>query len=532
MSVRGAAEVGAGLAPARDARRIVPGERIHVVGAAGAGASAAALLAHWAGAVVDGCDPGGSSQYTPALDAAGIAVAATHDAGHVHATPAPDRLAVTKALTAVAPDHPELVAARAAGIPVESWQQVVADAATGRTLVAVAGTHGKSTTSGWLVHVLVAAGLDPGAFVGALLPASDTGVGVPATARRGAGRPFVVEADEYAGNFDPYRPAIAVVTSAEWDHPDVFADRDAVIATFEAWLRRAGPGPDGEPPVLVANVADEGVATLVERLADWPGRVVATALVDVAPQRMAGFARGIGDRFGTMAGPATALLGRVVAADAAGTTLEIAGLDPLAGPVRARLATAGRHNAANALGVAGAAIAAGATPAAAVGGLAGFAGVGRRLERKGEAAGVVVYDDYGHHPTAIRETLAAVRQREPGRRVWAVYEPLTYHRTAALLDAFADVLATADAVAIADIWAGRDPDTSIASAAGLASAVASRAPGIPCAAPGSVEATAAWLADAVRAGDVVLVMGGGRSYRIGELLLAHLAGTAGRGPVR
>ncbi len=109
--------------------------------------------------------------------------------------------------------------------------------------------------------------------------------------------------------------------------------------------------------------------------------------------------------------------------------------------------------------------------------MASFTGVGRRLERKGEVGGVVVYDDYGHHPTAIRETLAAVRQREPGRRVWAVYEPLTYHRTAALLDAFADVLAAADAVAIADIWAGRDPDTTIASAAGLAAAVAARRAG-------------------------------------------------------
>ena len=97
--------------------------------------------------------------------------------------------------------------------------------------------------------------------------------------------------------------------------------------------------------------------------------------------------------------------------------------------------------------------------------LGSFAGVGRRLERKGEAAGVVVYDDYGHHPTAIRETLLAVRQREPGRRIWAVYEPLTYHRTAALLPAFADALATADGVVVADIWAGRDPDTTVASAA-------------------------------------------------------------------
>jgi UDP-N-acetylmuramate--alanine ligase len=135
----------------------------------------------------------------------------------------------------------------------------------------------------------------------------------------------------------------------------------------------------------------------------------------------------------------------------------------------------------------------------------------------------VVYDDYGHHPTAIRATIAAVRQRAPGRRVWAVYEPLTYHRTAALLDAFADALSDADAVAIADIWAGRDPDTTVASAAGLARAVSARTPGIPCAAPGSVEATARWLTGEVRPGDAVLVMGGGRSYRIGELLLQHLA---------
>ena len=154
---------------------------------------------------------------------------------------------MTKALTAIAPDHPELVAARDAGIPVEPWQQVIADAASGRTLVGIAGTHGKSTTAGWLVHVLVSAGLDPAAFVGALLPASLTG-GVPATARRGSGAAFVVEADEYAGNFDAYRPAIAVVTNLEWDHPDVFADRDAVFAALEAWLRRAADGAAAREP--------------------------------------------------------------------------------------------------------------------------------------------------------------------------------------------------------------------------------------------------------------------------------------------
>jgi UDP-N-acetylmuramate--alanine ligase len=527
MTVRGAAEVGAGLAPARDARPIEPGERIHVVGAAGAGASAAALLASWAGASVDGCDPGGPSQYTPALVAASIRVADHHDPSHVGSAGArPARLAVTKALTAIDPDNAELHAAREAGVPLEPWQQVVADAAASRQLIAVAGTHGKSTTSGWLVEVLAGGGADPGAFVGALLPPALTGIGVAATARRGTGAPFVVEADEYAGNFDAYRPAVAVLTSAEWDHPDVFADRDAVLAAFEGWIRRMagidGPAGAGSPPVLVANVADAGVAELAGRLADWPGRLVATALVDAEPQRAGTYARGIADRFATATGPAQTLLGRITAADRDATRVELIGLDPLAGPLAARLPTAGRHNAANALGVAGAAAAVGLLPAVIVRGLAAFGGVGRRLERKGEAAGVVVYDDYGHHPTAIRETLAAVRQREPGRPVWAVYEPLTYHRTAALLEQFAEVLAAADAVAIADIWAGRDPDTTIASAGGLAEAVARRNPRIAAAAPGTVEETARWLAVEVRSGDVVLVMGGGRSYRIGELLLEHL----------
>jgi UDP-N-acetylmuramate--alanine ligase len=135
-----------------------------------------------------------------------------------------------------------------------------------------------------------------------------------------------------------------------------------------------------------------------------------------------------------------------------------------------------------------------------------------------------VYDDYGHHPTAIRETIAAVRQREPGRRVWAVLEPLTFHRTAAMLHELAGALATADAVAVADIWAGRDPDTTIASSADLAAVTARLRPGMPAGAPGSVEATAGWLADQLESGDVVLVLGGGRSYRIGELLLERLGG--------
>jgi UDP-N-acetylmuramate--alanine ligase len=537
---RSAAELGAGLAPARAARAIRPGERIHVLGIAGAGASAAALLARAAGAVVTGCDPGGPSPYTPALEAVRVPIEWAHHPAHVGVTPPPDRLAVTKALTAISPDHPELLAARAAGIPVEPWQQLVADASSDRLQVAVAGTHGKSTTAGWLTWLLAESGADPSAFVGALLPAALTG-GLPATARVGAGHAFVVEADEYAGNFDAYRPGVAVVTTVEWDHPDVFADRAAVIDAFASWLARVPAA------TIVANLDDAGVRDVLGRLATRAARtgpVIGVSIGGQAGSRVRHGQRAIGPGATSPVAADDAgvvglehvvdrrLSGTITDRTPQGTVLDIEGLTP--GPRRIVLPTTGDHNATNALAALGAAMAVASSGGAfearpdadrLLWALATFPGIGRRLERKGEAAGVVVYDDYGHHPTAIRATLAALREREPGRRTWAVYEPLTFHRTAAMLDEFADALAEADAVAVADIWASRDPDTLITSPGALAAAVRARRPGMTAFAPGSVEATAAWLAREVRDGDAVLVMGGGRSYRIAELLLEALQGS-------
>jgi UDP-N-acetylmuramate--alanine ligase len=347
--------------------------------------------------------------------------------------------------------------------------------------------------------MLVRDGRDPSAFVGALLPATITG-GLPATARRGHGEVFVVEADEYAGNFDPYRPDVALVLNAEWDHPDVFADEDAVLDAFAGWLQRAVA--DGRRPTLIANVGSAGVAKLVgSRLEGWPGAIVTVNL-----------------------------RGRSSVADVDGWTEIVAGRTRLLVSRRDRPETsfdvslAGNHNAENALALVGAASVLGVGDEALRASLAEFGGVGRRLELKGEPNGVTVYDDYGHHPTAIARTLEAVRQRHPGRRLWAVYEPLTFHRTARMLDQFADVLAAgADRVAIADIWAGRDPDTTLTSSQALADAVNARRAGV-AAAPGAVEATADFLADSVMPADVVLVMGGGRSYVIAERLVELLTG--------
>jgi len=515
-------EIGRGLEPSRPAEPIPAGERIHVIGAAGSAAAASLLLGRAAGARVSGCDSGEPSAYSRGAEVAGIPITWRHDPSHVvdrDGRPVVDRIAVSKALTSVNPDHPELAATHAAGIPATSCQQLIADAAAGLggTLLAVAGTHGKSTTTGWLVHLLKTAGEDPSAFVGALLPAELTGGRESSVVRLGrAGGPFVVEADEYAGNFDPYRPSIGVILNADWDHPDIFADRTAVVDVFEGWVRRFAPD-----ATLVANAGDAGVASLLARLEDWPGRIMATAVA------REGEAQGLAARLGAEIRSAQELAGILVAEyDDAGLTaagrarLVIQGLPGHSAGLAVEINLAGRHNADDALGAAGAAVAYGLDPGAILAGLASFQGVGRRFEIKADSGGIVVIDDYGHHPTAIAATLEAVAVRYPGRRRWAVYEPLTFHRTAALLEPFADVLATADRVAIADIFAVRDPDQTIVSAADLARAVELR--GTPAIAPGSAEATADALLPLLEPGDVVLVMGGGRSTVIAERLAASL----------
>ena len=412
------------------------------------------------------------------------------------AQPRPDRLAVTKALTAIDPDHPELAAARDAGIPVEPWQQVVADAAVGsdarRRRRDARQEHDRR--AGWSTSSS-SAGADPSAFVGALLPASITG-GPPATARWGSGDAFVVEADEYAGNFDAYRPDLAILTSAEWDHPDVFADLAAVVADLrgvaapraarrDARGQRRRPGGRGRrrPPGRLA------------RHRSWP------TPWSIRPRSgSGGYARAIAERFATAPDRRRRCSAGSPRATPRARPLELARPRPAGraadGPARRPPAATTRPTRWPSPGPPPSSA---SRPAAIATHLASFAGVGRRLERKGEAAGVVVYDDYGHHPTAIRETLAAVRQREPGRRVWAVYEPLTYHRTAAMLDAVRRRPGRGrrggDRRHLGRARPGHDDHLGGATSP---TPIAARRPGIPVLAPGCVEATADALAAEVR----------------------------------
>ncbi len=466
-----------------------PGERIHVVGIAGSGAAGTAVLLARAGAVVDGCDADAPSPYTPPLEAAGIRYAHGHDPAHLLGV---DRVAISPALRAV-PHHAELEAADAAGLPVVTWQALLGElmAMPGRLGLGVAGTHGKSTTTALLGHLLVGAGLEPTVEVGAFIGAWGASV------RPGSGRPFLVEADEFGDNFLNYHPAGAIVTNVEMDHPDYFADREAVMRSFERFVRGMGTHPALGGRLLVVAADDDGATELVGRLRGWEGRIL---------------------RYG----PGGDMLATDVERDATGTRFTL--FDR-----RFSMTLAGEHNVRNATAALVMARSLGADLDALAKALATFTGAGRRMELIVDTPHVTIYDDYGHHPTEVRAALAAARQKVgPERRLWAVFEPHMYSRTALLMNEFATAFTDANEVVIADIFASRDTPAAMAatSADDLADAI-ERASGIPALATGDVDATTEYLADHLADGDAVLVMGAGKSYRIARGLAERLAAGGG-----
>ena len=461
------------------------GERIHLIGIAGSGAAGVALLLHHAGARIDGCDADTPSPYTPPLDAAGIEVISGHDASHLAGV---ERVVITPALRAN-PDLAELVAARAASLPIVTWQAMLGELmrAEGHIGLAVTGTHGKSTTTALLGHLLESAGMDPTVEVGAFIPAWG------ATVRRGAGAPFLVEADEFGDNFLNYHPAGAIVTNVEMDHPDYFADREAVLASMERFVRGMGEHPRLGGRLLLTTAEDSGSQALLERLGGWEGRIL---------------------RYG----PGGEIEARDVAYAGGGATFTLFE-QPFDSPL------AGEHNVLNATAALAMARELGVPPEVLAEGLPTFRGVGRRMELIADTAGVIVYDDYGHHPTEVRATLAAMRQKVGDRRLWAIFEPHMYSRTALFLDEFAHAFTDADEVVIVDIFASRDTDASLraTSAEALADAI-ERTSAVSTMAGGDADAATAYVAQHLSPGDAVLVMGAGKSYQIAQGLKAALEG--------
>lgn len=437
--------------------------------------SALALLARRRGVPVSGCDNDTSGAGD--LDALGIPVLQGHDPTHV------DHARAVVVTAAVPANHPELERARQRGVPVVQRADALGAVVLGATVVAVSGTHGKTTTTAMCTHVLAAIGRDPTGLVGGRIAAWG------GNARIGGTTLYVVEADEYNKSFLSLAPTIAVINNIEADHLECY---DGSVAELE------------EAFLQFASRAERVIVG-----ADDPGAVRVAARLQVPVWRF-----GTTDRADV----------RLTATDLGPSGSRATLVFPDGRRVPLTLVLPGLHNLRNAAAALAVAAALDADLSLAAAALASFTGAARRFERVGEVAGVTVVDDYAHHPSEVRATLAAARQTFPGRRLVAVFQPHLYSRTALLGDAIGRELAQADAVIVAPVYAAREAPLPGVSAELVAAGA--RGAGARPELVADRAALTARVAQAARAGDVVLTLGAGDVTRIGPELLRVLAGNA------
>jgi UDP-N-acetylmuramate--alanine ligase len=495
-------------------------KRLHFLGIGGRGMSAMAQIARRYGAQVTGCDKG-ESYTTRALVEEGIPVQIGHSPDHLNGV---DAFIYVPAVTTYDPDTPEFVEAQKRGIPCLTWQELLGKWAAGRCALSVSGVHGKGTTTTLLSYMLLDAGYDPSCFVGAVVPRFNSSF------RLGNSPYFVNEADEYNYNFWHIHPRIAVVTSIEYEHPEFFADVEAMLYAFEGLIRRADMQGDWPfPPAAVINAGNAGCRMLIERLRDWPGRLVTYAVEDPAQPLT-----GVASKANYVAYDVQEDAGR----HETRFRLRVQGLgdeDEAVPAERAlRYALPGIYNVENALAALAAARAAGVSYDSALATLEHYEGVKRRFEvrHQGPLAldgtaldDVVLIDDYAHHPTAIALTLEAARKRFPGRRVVLAYQPDMFTRTKMLFDDFVKAFQGADVVILTDINPGRERDTGLVSAQDLVTAIAHgpRFAGTEgqVLLGGSLGNVERLLRREIRSGDVVIIMGSGTIYTVTKHLLGE-----------
>ncbi len=461
--------------------RLVPGMHIHFTGVGGVGLSAIARVLLQRGFRVSGSDRSANA-LTDALARAGATIYTGHAGEYVSGA---DAVIVT---SAAAGDHVEIVAAKAAGIPVFKRSEIINDVIhaglSGQPLrqlvIAVAGTHGKTTTTSMIAHMLVRCGMNPGYIIGGVLSTTGT------NAAAGGGDVFVIEADEYDNMFHGLRYDVGIVNNIDWDHPDFFKTFDDMIESFRKF---------------VVDGMNFDCCTLINR--DDAG--VQQMMTLIEPQKLTAHTFGREDVSN-------------VRTEAGLTVFDAANY-----PLPIRITRPGMHNAMNAVAALGAVsivrgfndMAQRFTVEQAVKALESFTGTGRRFEIMGETGGVIVINDYAHHPTAIRVTAEAAKMHYPNHQVWAVWQPHTYSRTQTLWMEYQAAFDATDHVLVTDIYAAREhPLDGVNSAALVTGMRHQDARYTP-----SFDDAADVLIRDVRAPAVILIMSAGDAPKIGEMFL-------------
>ena len=454
---------------------------VHFVGIGGAGMSGIARVLLARGTAVSGSDAKDSLALS-ALRALGAEVHVGHDAAHLGGA---ETVVVS---TAIREGNPELVAARAGGLRVLKRAEALAELLAGHRAVAVAGTHGKTTTTSMLTVAAQHCGVDPSFAIGGDLNEAGS------NAHHGSGDLFVVEADESDGSFLVYRPYAAIVTNVEPDHLDHYLDEAAYRDAFAQFVRTVDPG-----GFLVLCADDAGTVALA-----------ASARAEGIDVRTYGTTEGADLRMDALVSKGST------------STYDAVLRGRRLGEVRIQVP--GAHLARNSAGALLAGIDLGLPEAALMEGLAGFTGVRRRMELKGSAAGVRVYDDYAHHPTEVRAQLVAARGMTGGGRLVVVFQPHMYSRTAAFAEDFGAALGLADEVVVMGVYGAREDPMPGVTGALVATAVPLD--------PGHVLFEPSWTAvpaavvDRAHAGDLVVTLGAGDVTQIGPEVLRLLEGEA------
>ncbi len=454
-------------------------ERPHFIGIGGAGMSGIAKILAQRGAAVAGSDAR-DSETAQALRGHGATVHIGHAAGHL----ADDATCVVVS-SAIRADNPELARAAELGIPVVHRSDALAALMDGLRPIAVAGTHGKTTTTSMLAVSLSALGLDPSYAIGGDLDAPGS------NAQHGGGDIFVAEADESDRSFHKYTPQVAIILNAELDHHANYASMDEIYESFETFVGKIVPG-----GTLVVAHGQAGAAEIAGRVRGADGLTVVT--------------------YGEEAGADV----RIEEITPRGLTSEVTvALDGRA--LTFTVSVPGRHYAHNAVAALAAGVALGIPADDLASAIGKYTGVKRRLQLKGEAAGVQVIDSYAHHPTEMTADLEAIRGAAGDSRILVVFQPHLFSRTQELGKEMGEALALADSAVVLDIYPAReDPIPGVTSEIIIAAA---RAAGADVTAEHDKESVADVIAGMAKPGDLVLTMGAGDVTDLGPAILARLS---------
>ena len=451
------------------------GRRVHFIGIGGSGMSGLARMLLDAGAIVSGSEPNPNPQ-TFELTRRGATIS-RNQIGEL-LDPKMDLVVRT---AAIADTNTEYQAAKAYGLRQIKYAELLGQVMQERFGVAVAGTHGKSTTSAMISYALLQCGADPSFVIGGTVPQLGGG------SRSGAGRSFIAEACEYDHSFHNLFPKVAIITNIEEDHLDCYSGIDDIVASFRTFVRLVPA--DG---LIIANGLDSRVGQAIGGLAT---RVEFVALDREAnwSTRVAGIENGC-------------YRGHILRDHKPAGTL--------------KLSVAGEHNLFNATCAVAACAACGVDPAHAAEAISGFTGVDRRMTEMGRVNGAIVVDDYGHHPTELRATLKALRERYQPKRLLCVFQPHQHSRTRFLLDDFAVSFIAADETIVPDIYFVRDSEAERGrvNAADLVDRVTAngqRAIHLP-----EFASIVDHLRRTAREGDLIVTMGAGNVWEIGRDLVA------------